>query len=277
LKLGNRIALITGSGSGFGAAVAFQMAREGAKIGVNDIDDKKIEQTCLNVRKQGAEALALNADVANVDQVKKMFEKIKSHWGTIDILVNNAGLAFRPTWVEYFKLHDAATLKAAEEINKTGKTQESLKITSSFQNEWWHETLNVILNGTFYCTREALKIMEAQRKGKIINMASIIGLSGESNVPAYAAAKGGVIAFTKSVAKEVIGSNIIVNAVAPGFCDTPFLANMSQTIKSNILARIPSGRLGTSKEIASLVVYLASDDSNYIVGQVISPNGGILI
>jgi 3-oxoacyl-[acyl-carrier protein] reductase len=156
----------------------------------------------------------------------------------------------------------------------TGKQQESLKITSHYKDEWWHETLNVHLNGTFYCTREALLIMEGKRSGKIINMASICGTNGRGGSTAYSAAKGGIIAFTKAVAKEVIASGIILNAIAPGFCDTPLNEPFDKKTMDYILATTPIGRLGTADEIANLVVYLASDDSNFIVGQVISPNGG---
>jgi 3-oxoacyl-[acyl-carrier protein] reductase len=277
MKLKDRVALITGAGSGFGREIAIQMAREGAKIGVNDVNRKGIEETRKALKDLGAEGMALPADVGDVNQVKGMFEEIKSSWGTLDILVNNAGIVFKPGWEDYVELHNAGPLKAIGEIMGTGKVQESMKIISSFKDEWWHETVNVILNGTFYCTREALKIMEGKGTGKIINMASTTGLTGEPNVPAYASAKGGVIAFTKSVAREVIGSGIIVNAVAPGYCDTPILVNIDERLLGALKSQIPLGRLGTSREIASLVVYLATDDANYIVGQVISPNGGLVI
>jgi 3-oxoacyl-[acyl-carrier protein] reductase len=277
MKLKNRVALITGAGGGFGRAIAIKMAQEGAKIGVNDVNPKGIKETLEVIREIGGEELALEADVGNVDQVKGMFQKVKSKWGTIDILVNNAGMVFKPEWKDYIKLHNVAVLKAVDEVMKTGKSQESMKITSSFKDEWWHIPLNVMLNGTFYCTREALKIMEEKRSGKIINMASITGEHGEPNVPAYAAAKGGIIAFTKSVAKEVIGSGIIVNAVSPGYCNTPLLNNLEEQLRAFLSAQVPLGRLGTPEEIASLVVYLATDEANYIVGQVFTADGGMKI
>lgn len=277
MKLKEKVALITGAGSGFGREIAIHMAREGAKIAINDVREPAIEATQNALKDMGTEGLPLLADVGNVEQVKTMFEKVKSSWGTIDILVNNAGIVFKPGWEDYIELHNAGPLKAISEIMETGTVQESMKIVSSFKDEWWHETLNVILNGMFYCTREALKIMEEKRTGKIINISSTTGLSGEPNVPAYATSKGGVIAFTKSVAKEVIGSGIIVNAVAPGYCDTPLLANIDDRLLGFLKSQTPSGRLGTSKEVASLVTYLATDDANYIVGQVISPNGGLVI
>ncbi|MBI5586681.1 MAG: 3-oxoacyl-ACP reductase FabG [Deltaproteobacteria bacterium] len=275
MKLKGRVALITGAGSGFGREIAIQMAREGAKIGVNDIHRRAVEGTLEALEQIGSEGLALEADVGNVDQVKRMFEKTVSKWGTIDILVNNAGIAVKPEWKEYQELHNRAVLKAVDEVMKTGKVQESMKVTSAFQDEWWHATLNVNLNGTFYCTREALKTMEVKGRGKIINMASITGVQGEPNVPAYAASKGGIIAFTKSLAKEVIGSGIQVNAVAPGYCGTPLLNSIDQQLLTILKTQIPIGRLGTAREVASLVVYLATDDADYIVGQVIGVNGGL--
>jgi 3-oxoacyl-[acyl-carrier protein] reductase len=277
MKLKDRVVLITGAGGGMGRAIAVRLAREGAKIGVNDVNLKGIKATLDVLNGVGASGLGLEADVGNVDQVKEMFEKVKSTWGTIDILINNAGMFLMPGWEEYKKYHNVASLKAADEVTKTGKVQESMKITSSFKDEWWLTTLNIHLNGTFYCTREALKIMEEKCVGKIINIASICGIHGCAVAPAYSAAKGAIISFTKSVAQEVIGSGIIVNAVAPGFIDTPLLDTIDERAKNLLIAQTPIGRLGTAEEIASLVAYLASDDANYIVGQIISPNGGMVI
>ena len=137
--------------------------------------------------------------------------------------------------------------------------------------------INIHLNGTFYCTREALKIMEEKRYGKIINMGSICGIMGCVGIPSYSAAKGAIIAFTKSVAKEVIGSGITVNAVAPGYCDTDILSFADEEMKSLLLLKTPLGRLATTDEISSAVLYLASNDADFMVGQVMSPNGGMLI
>ncbi len=277
MKLKDRIVLITGAGSGLGRTIALQMAREGARIAVNDINAKGIEDTLYALKEAGSEGLGLEADVGNVNQVKGMFEKLKSSWGTLDILVNNAGISAFPSWSDYTEKVNAAYLKVTNEVMTTGKSQESMKITSSFNDEYWHIMLNVHLNGTFYCTREALKIMEEKRGGKIINMASVCGIQGCSGAPSYSAAKGAIIAFTKSVAIEVIGSGIIVNAVAPGYVDTPLLDTLSPEVKAIITARKPIGRMGKPEEIASLVVYLATDDANFIVGQVISPNGGMVL
>jgi 3-oxoacyl-[acyl-carrier protein] reductase len=277
MDLTDKVALVTGSGSGMGKAIALGLGREGAKVGVNDIQQKGIDDTLVALSDIGATGLELQYDVGDANQVKDMFEKLKSTWGTIDILVNNAGIAIPSNWEDYKEMHNAASLKVMKDVTENGKAQESMKITSSFKDEWWHVTLKVHLDGTFFCTREALKIMEKNRSGKIINMSSVNGIHGGVGVPAYSAAKGAIIAFTKSVAQEVIGSGIIVNSVAPGYIDTPLLDNMDETVKKSIMAQTPAGRLGTSEEIASLVVYLSSEQSNFIVGQVISPNGGIVI
>jgi 3-oxoacyl-[acyl-carrier protein] reductase len=277
MKLKDRIVLITGAGSGLGRAAAVMMAKEGAKIGVNDIDEKGIAETFAALQGTGAEGLALLADVTKVNQVKEMFEKIVSNWGTIDILVNNAGIAMPSAWGEMVSLVNNASLKGITELMTTGKAQESMKVTSAFEDDWWHRMIDVHVNGTFYCTREALKIMEQKRSGKIINIASILGIKGGPGAPAYSAAKGAIIAFTRSVAQEVIGSNIMVNAVAPGWVDTPLLDTMSAESKAFLCAQTPLGRMGTPEEIANAIVFLATDDANFFVGQVISPNGGIVI
>ncbi len=275
MKLKGRVAVVIGAGSGFGKAIALQLGMEGAKVGINDINTNGIEDTLGAMREMGIEGIALKADVSDVDQVKEMFKQVVLRWGTVDLLVNNAGIGIKSDWEDYREIHNKCILKAVGELMETGKVQESMKVTSSFKDEWWHTTLNVNLNGVFYCTREALKIMEKKCSGKIINMASITGVYGEPNVPAYATAKGGVIAFTKSVAKEVIGSGIIVNAVAPGYCDTPLLDSIDEELLNILKTQIPLGRLGTAKEVASLVTYLATDDADFIVGQVIGPNGGM--
>jgi 3-oxoacyl-[acyl-carrier protein] reductase len=277
MKLKDKVTLVTGAGSGLGRAIAVHLAKEGARIGVNDINAKGIDDTLALLKGLGASGLALQADVGNAAEVRRMFDKLQATYGTIDILINNAGIAIPSSWPAYQKLSNDVALKAVTEVMETGKMQESMKITSSFEDEWWHITLNVHLNGTFYCTREALKIMEPKRTGKIINMSSVCGIHGAPVVPAYSAAKAGIMGFTKAVAQEVIGSGIVVNAVAPGYIDTPLLDSMDTRAKMVLVAQTPAGRLGTAEEVASLVAYLATDDADYIVGQIVSPNGGMVI
>lgn len=277
MRLKDRIALITGAGSGFGRVASIMLAKEGAKIGVNDVNEKGIDGTLAALKEMGSEGLALRADVTKVDQVKEMFATLVDTWGTVDILVNNAGVALPADWGELATMVNNASLKAIGELMTAGKFQESMKITSSYEDEWWLKMIDVHLNGCFYCTREALKIMEQKRSGKIINVSSICGIKGCAGSPAYSAAKGAIAAFTRSVAQEVIGSNIIVNALAPGFVDTPLLDTTSAEVKAFICAQTPIGRMGTVEEIVSAIVYLATDEANFFVGQVISPNGGMVI
>ncbi|MFO7965649.1 MAG: SDR family NAD(P)-dependent oxidoreductase [Desulfobacterales bacterium] len=277
MKLKDRVALITGSGSGFGRTIARQMAAEGACIAVNDINPDGIEKTLSMLKENGAQAIGLQADVGNVDQVRAMFEELVSRWGTLDILVNNAGFSARADWKEFTDAVNATYVRMTEETATLGKAQDGMRVTSSFKDEYWHSMIDVHLNGTFYCTREALKIMEEKRRGKIINMASICGMQGCPGAPSYSAAKGGIIAFTKSVALEVIASGINVNAVAPGYVDTPLLDTMSPEVKAIITSRKPIGRMGKPGEIANAVVFLSTDDADFFVGQVISPNGGMVV
>lgn len=271
--LKDRVALVTGAGSGIGKAIALRLAEEGVKVGVNDLNSAAIEQTLNELKNTSGQGLSLQADVSDVAQVKEMFEKLISEWSTIDILVNNAGI--RDPDKEFSKRTEAAFLKAGGEIKTTGRIQESMKLTSTFTDEWWHKIININLNSMFYCTREALKIMEENRSGKIINMASIMGISGGPNA-AYGASKGAMIAFTKGLAKEVLGSGIQVNAVAPGIIETPLYAEDDQSMPV-LLAQIPIGRFGASEEIADTVVFLAGNQAEYYVGQVLSPNGGMVI
>jgi NAD(P)-dependent dehydrogenase (short-subunit alcohol dehydrogenase family) len=156
-------------------------------------------------------------------------------------------------------------------------TAAPIAATSSMTDSQWRRTLSVHLDGTFYCTREALRVMEERRRGKIINMASVAGMTGLLGSPDYSAAKAGIIGFTKAIAREAIVSGVHVNAIAPGFIDTPLLDVIDEKMKEMTLAQIPMGRLGTVDEVAALALYLASDDAGYMVGQVISPNGGYAI
>ncbi len=253
MKLKDKVALVTGAGSGIGRAIALAFAREGAKVVVNDIEEKRAVQAAADIKAQGGEAFAIVADISDSQQVKQMFAQAVEKYSTIDILVNNAGL-----------------LQPAE--------------IATMEDEQWKRMLAVHLDGTFYCTREAVPIMEAKGSGKIINMASIAATTGLGAATHYSAAKGGILAFTKAAAKELIGKGIYVNALAPGFIETPGLKEptglegkaLADVIQS-AFGRILLDRLGTPEEVAPAAVYLASDDSSFMVGQFISPNGGQVI
>lgn len=268
MKLQGRVALITGAGSGLGRTIALTFAREGARVAVNDVRRDAAEQVAAEVRSAGGQAMTLIADVSDSVDVGACFEQLVDQWGSLDILVNNAGIA---TLSDTVKQNMA---KAALELLSGARASESVGATRNMSDSQWRRTLSIHLDGTFYCTREALKIMEPKRAGKIINMASIAGTTGLLGSPDYSAAKAGIIGLTKAVAREVIGCGIYVNAIAPGFIDTPLLDVMDESVKQMIALQTPIGRLGTPEEVAALALYLASDDSSYTVGQVLSPNGG---
>jgi 3-oxoacyl-[acyl-carrier protein] reductase len=200
-----------------------------------------------------------------------MFSRILDRFGTLDILVNNAAR------VDTSEKGMKARL-AFYQMKAKAVPMRSLAVTRSMTDEEWKAFIDVDLTGVFYCTREALNVMEDKSYGQIINIASTAGLSGLSAfAPHYSAAKGGVIAFTRSVAMEVIGAGVHVNCIAPGGVATPPWEKAPQEVRDIVLQLIPARRMGTIEEYASLAVYLASDDSNYIAGQVISPNGGLIL
>jgi len=269
MKLRNRTALITGAGSGIGRAIALRFAQEGADIAVNDLRKESAARVAEEIRALGREALVLPADVSDSVEVQALFEQLCGRWPRLDILVNNAGIVV---------LDPAVQQKLIQvQLDRWSGHPSSgpLGVTAHMSDMEWRRTLAVHLDGTFYCTREALKIMEAQGSGKIINMASIAGLGGLAGAPAYSAAKAGIIGFTKAVAREAILSGVYVNAIAPGFIDTPLLADMEPQLKRAIALQAPMGRFGTPEEVAAVAAFLASDEASYLVGQVLSPNGGL--
>ncbi len=252
MKLNNKAILITGAGSGLGREMALTFAREGAKIGVNDIRPESAQNVTTEVAATGAKAVTLVADVSSSAAVKKMFAAFISAFGTIDVLVNNAGIG------------------RSRGVDEFGGTQD-------VTDEAWHEMLSTHLDATFYCTREALKVMIPNRSGRIINLGSIAGTTGLPFAAAYCAAKGGIISFTRSVAREVVASGILVNCIAPGFIETPMTAPITGPIRDQVISMTPIGRFGEPREIAAAALFLACDDSSFMVGQVVSPNGGYVI
>ena len=269
MKLAERVALVTGAGSGLGREIALTLAREGAAVAVNDLRREAAESTAREIETAGGKALALTADVSDSVEVRAMFEELLGRWQTLDILVNNAGMVLVTDEVRA-RMSEAATAPLSN-------PPVAIKAASSMTDSQWRRTLSVHLDGTFYCSREALGVMEARGSGRIINMASIAGITGLMGSPDYSAAKAGIIGFTKAVAREAIRCGVYVNAIAPGFIDTPLLDVLDEPMKQLTLLQIPIGRLGTAAEIAAVALYLASDDSTYMVGQVISPNGGYAI
>jgi 3-oxoacyl-[acyl-carrier protein] reductase len=271
MTLEGKVALITGAGSGIGRAIAQALVAEGAMVALNDIREAAVVDAAAEITAAGGRALPLQCDVADGRATLKMFTRVLTTWDTLDILVNNAGAVFMAPHVV------AAFEAVAAEVAAGGRPTSALDATATMEDGVWRRTLAIHLDGTFHCTREALKVMQTRRRGKIINMASIAGTTGLAGSPDYSAAKGGIIAFTKSVAKEVAHLNIQVNAIAPGFIDTPLLEALSPTMRAAALAQTPLGRLGTVAEIAAAARYLASPDADFITGQVLSPNGGYAI
>jgi 3-oxoacyl-[acyl-carrier protein] reductase len=252
MRLQGKAVLITGGGSGLGREMALTFARQGAKIGINDIKPESAHNVLTEVKATGAIAVALVADVSKSSAVKKMFGEFLSAFGTIDVLINNAGIG-----------------RAARFPEVQG--------TAELSDEDWHQMLATHIDSTFYCTREALKVMIPKKSGKIINLGSIAGTTGLAGASDYCAAKGAIISFSKSVAKEVIPFGVLVNCIAPGFIETPMTAPIPAEIKKQIEAATPIGRFGEPRDIALAALYLASDDANFMVGQVLSPNGGYVI
>ncbi len=269
MKLKSKVALVTGGGSGLGREIALAFVREGCAVGINDIRQETADRVVEEIRALGGEAAALPCDVADSRAVHKMFAAHMGAFQSLDILVNNAGVAFME---EHVKQNAIAVLT---DIMTTGRSTRSMEATKTMEDGHWRRTLSIHLDGTFYCTREALKIMEFNGSGCIINMASLASLTGIAGAPDYSAAKGGIMSFTKSVAREVIGRGIRVNAIAPGYIDTPLLDVVPDVMKQMIVAQTPAGRLGTPAEVAATAVFLASDDASFFVGQVLAPNGGL--
>jgi 3-oxoacyl-[acyl-carrier protein] reductase len=252
MKLKDKVVLITGGGSGLGREMGLTFAREGAKIGVNDIRTESAQNVVTEIEHAGGVAKAFVADVSSSAAVKKMFADFLGAWGTIDVLINNAGIGRTRDGNEFFQTWDVPD----EDFDKMVKTH---------------------LYSTFYCTREALKVMVPKRSGRIVNLGSIAGTTGLPAAAAYCAAKGAIISFTKSVAREVVAHNVLVNCIAPGFIETPMTAPIEPAMRDQIIAITPAGRFGDPSDIAAAALYLSSDDSKFMVGQIISPNGGYVI
>lgn len=243
-KLVGRTAIVTGGAKGIGRGIAEAYAHEGADVAIADIATNDQSAAVIEaIQQAGRKAIFIRTDVADEQQVRNMVEAVKRDFGHIDILVNNAGI-FTQDLVENLTIAD------------------------------WDKVLGVNLRGTFLCARFVLPYMLEQGWGRIINIASQLGYIGGQEVAHYSASKGGVIAFTKALAREVATRNVLVNAIAPGPILTDLLASETEEWKSAKLAELPIGRFGEVSEVAPTAVFLASDDATYYVGQTLGPNGG---
>jgi 3-oxoacyl-[acyl-carrier protein] reductase len=240
-----KVALVTGSGRGIGKAIAMKLAQNGATLVINDVgDNAPAEQTVAEIKAINHQSTAIMADVSSSADVTRMVDAAIAAYGKIDILVNNAGIT-----------RDQLTMKMSDEE--------------------WDKVIAIDLKSVFLCTRAVLRPMLKQRSGRIISMSSVVGIIGNAGQANYAAAKAGIIGFTKTIAKEVASRGITVNAVAPGFIDTPMTQVLAPERKQALLANIPLGSLGTPQDIAETVAFLASEEARYITGQVITVDGGI--
>jgi len=244
--LKDRVAFITGAARGIGREIALAFAREGAHIALCDVNEAALDGTRKEIEALGVQALTAVVDVTKADQVENYVQKTLDKFKKIDILVNNAGI-----------------------------TRDSLLVRMSESD--WDQVLGVNLKGAFNCTKAVSKIMMKQRDGRIVNIASIIGIMGNAGQANYAASKGGLIAFTKTVAKELASRNVRANAIAPGFIQTDMTAKLSDEVKGEMLKLIPLGKLGTAADVAKLALFLVSDDSAYITGQVVQVDGGMVM
>jgi 3-oxoacyl-[acyl-carrier protein] reductase len=266
-RLDGKLALITGAGAGLGAAMARRFREEGAEVLVNDVQPESAERVAKQVL-----GTSLVADVSDSAAVAHMFGKVAQQFGRLDVVVNNAGIGFEgdPGAADAF---NQVALQQVTEQAAGGPIRTHHDFTQTLSDEAWHRMIAVHLHGTFYCCREALKIMSAQPSGCIINMGSVMGTAGGAAASHYCAAKGGILALTRSLAREVVSRNIRVNALAPGFIETDLTAPI-QEARPLIEASTPMGRFGEPDDIAWAAVYLASDEAKFVTGQVLSPNGG---
>ena len=274
MKLSDRIALVTGGGSGIGRAICLTFAEEGARVVVNDIRLEAAEATVKELS-DPARGRAIQADVADSAQVRAMFATIERELGGLDILVNNAGIALGAD-EDREALRRKFETRIMETVSGQG-IQTHLDVTENLSDAAWRRMIAVHLDGTFFCTREALRLMSRQNRGAIINLSSVAALAGLESVPHYSAAKGGILGFTRAVAREVASRGIRVNAICPGYIDTPMTQPMSPLMRAAARSRTPLGRSGEPREVAATALFLASDDGSFFTGQWLSPNGGLFI
>ena len=246
MRLAGKVALVTGGGRGIGREIAMTLAGEGADIVIWDVNPVDSLNTCKEIESSGRKTLADQVDVTNYENVEAGINKILDKYGKIDILVNNAGI-----------------------------TKDNLLLRMSQQE--WDSVINVNLKGTFNCTKAVFRPLSKQRSGRIINIASIIGIIGNYGQANYAASKAGIIALTKTSARELASRNVTVNAIAPGFIQTEMTAKLPDDVKAKLREAIPMQKLGTPRDVANACLFLASQEADYITGQTIVVDGGMVM
>ena len=270
-RLKNKVALITGGSRGLGASIAKHFFNEGAKIILCDIDIKKANEIANELNGK-----AYFMDVSDSKNVEDIFSNIKSEFNQLDILVNNAGINGFENRQDLLDDRMKVNNLQNKEFYETGKINSHFDVTVSMTDDDWNKMIAVHLNGTFFCTREALKIMNNQESGSIINMGSVLGTTGGPSSPHYSAAKAGILGFTRATARELASRNIRVNAIAPGYIDTDMTSSLGD-VKKIVKSATPMKRFGEVEDIAWAAVYLASEESKFVTGQTISPNGGFVM
>lgn len=244
-SLVGKVAFVTGASRGIGRAIALRLAKDGAKVAINFAGNlAKAEEVKAEIESFGGEAILIQGNVADFEIVGEMVKKVVAAWGRIDILVNNAGI-----------------------------TKDNLLLKMSVED--FDAVIGTNLKGVFNCTKAVTKLMMKQRSGRIVNMSSVVALNGNISQANYAAAKAGIIGFTKSAAKELASRGVTVNAVAPGFIETDMTGKLNDKIKSELISGIPLGRSGKPEDIANAVAFLVSENAAYITGQVICVDGGM--
>ena len=246
MPLKGQTAVVTGGARGIGKEISLALARDGANIVIADLIAEQSEETAEEIKKLDCKALIQKVDVSKMADVENMVQNTINEFKTLDILINNAGV-----------------------------TRDTLMVR--MKEEDWDFVLKVNLTGTFNCSKAAAKYMMKQRKGRIVNIASIVGVMGNAGQANYSASKAGIIGLTKTSARELASRNITVNAVAPGFIDTEMTRSLNENIKQQLKEQIPVGKLGRPEDIANCIKFLVSDDASYITGQVIHVNGGMLM
>ena len=243
-SLRNKVALITGASQGIGRETALFFSEEGAKVAVAARNEEKLVELVRLIQSAGSEAVAVKMDVADAEQVKAGFKQVLEKFGKLDILVNNAAI-----------------------------TRDGLAMRMKADD--WEAVLRTNLTGAHFCIQQALATMIKARSGRIINVASVVAQMGNAGQANYVAAKAGLIGLTKAMAIEMASRNITVNAVAPGFNETPMTDALSEEIKTGLKAKIPLGRMGTARNVAAAIAFLACDEAGYITGHVLNVNGGL--